>query len=228
MKELAIVGAHDRTRDNAPWDNHDIDIWVFNEWANAEWCKRWDAVIQIHKPEVYQDMSNRKDPAHWIWLQQEHGKPIYMQDVDPDVPDSVAYPLDWINKEFLSTLTFEGKEVKNYRATAAYALPLALYLGYKKIHIYGIEMEHSSEYKSQQSNFAFWVGVATGRQVPVELHCTPGLFNSELYGYEEGTENAKLYEYIDGIKTQLAQNERDGLMYAGALEFANQLLRDAQ
>ena len=90
MKTLAIVGSHPATRDNAPWDNHSIDIWVFNEAAREAWVKRWDAVFQLHKPTIYRNPNNRTDPKHWEWLQQVHGKPIYMQAHDPMVPDSIT------------------------------------------------------------------------------------------------------------------------------------------
>ena len=226
MKTVAIVGANEYTRHLAPWDNPNIDIWVFNEWANHDWCKRWDAVLQLHKPEIYQRLDNDKDPGHWAWLQQDHGKPVYMQEVDPDVPNSVRYPLEEINAEYLSTLTYKGIPVNNLGCTASLAVALALYQGYERIEVYGIEMAHSSEYRSQRANFSFWVGVATGRGVQVDLFCTHGLFHAPIYGYETDMDKDKLYEYIKGMKQQQAEAEKQVAMLEGAIQFARQLILD--
>lgn len=226
LKTVAIVGAHPKTRDLVPWDDPRVDKWLFNEWANADWCQEWDAVIQLHKPRIYRDLENKNDPAHWIWLQQEHDKPIYMQSVDPDVPDSVEYPLKAINRRFMSNLTYNGAEVMNYQSTAAYAIALALHLNYERIQVYGIEMEHSSEYRSQQPNFAFWLGVASQHAV-VDMHCSQGLIDAELYGYEVGTENEKVHKYLYGMREQMAELERKQLILKGAMQLAEQLLENS-
>ena len=226
MKKVAIVGAEDSTRDNAPWNDQSFDIWLFNEWANHDWCKRWDAVLQLHKPQIYQSSENDKDPEHWMWLQKEHGHPIYMQKVDPGIPDSVEYPLEAINKEFLSTLTYKGIQAKNFRSTMSFAVALALFQNYEHIEVYGAEMEHSSEYKSQRANFSFWVGVATGRKVPVDMRCCKGLFDGSVYGYEDVGYRDRLYEYIAGFIEQKAEAEKLVAMNDAAQQFARQLLKD--
>lgn len=229
--KVAIVGAEIHTREFAPWDDPGFDIWVFNEWANAEWCKRFTAVLQIHKSEKYRSPTSTRDPLHWEWLQEERGIPIYMQDVDPDVPDSVRYPLEEINIEYMSWLTWNDEPVKNFTSTISYAVALALYEGYTQIDIYGVELSHSSEYHSQQPTFAFWVGVAAGRKVKVNLHCSKNLFDKPLYGREELMETHELQNYIDGLTTQmgqaeanLKQAEAEFNQVVGALNLAKQML----
>ena len=108
MKKLAIVGTHKGTRNNAPFDDPDVDIWVFNESAQTtpefypnepdkQWCTRWDAVIQLHKKDVYQSPTNWVNPRHWEWLQRDHGdKVIWLQEDDENVPNGRKYPLDEI------------------------------------------------------------------------------------------------------------------------------------
>jgi hypothetical protein len=227
--KLAIVGTEERTRDLAPWDDESYHILVFNEWATAPWCKRWDKIVQIHPRSVYTSPTNDKDPQHWQFLQQKHGKPVYLQEVDPLVPDSVKYPLAEINREFLSTLTFDGQEVKNIAATVSYAVALGLYEGYEKIDIYGVELVYDLHYRRQQDNFAFWVGVGTGRKVPINLHCSEGLFNRPLYGYEEYMEyKNKLEGYIAGMEKQLADTISQANKIEGAIQFAKQLLEEEQ
>ena len=86
-KTVAIVGTHPDTRDNAPFDDPNIDIWVFNEVAGKNvkqddgsfrpWAWRVDAVFQMHLPLIYRSLLNRSDPKHWEWLQKEQDFPVY-------------------------------------------------------------------------------------------------------------------------------------------------------
>lgn len=153
-----------------------------------------------------------------------------MQKVDERVPSSVRYPLEEINKEYLSTLSFEGFPVKNFSASICYAVALGLYLGYESIDVYGVELVYDLNYRKQQPNFAFWVGIATGRKVPVNLHCSHGLFDQPLYGYEGGFMEYpnKIEGYLIGLKAQLEDEKRKVAMLEGAIQLAQQLLDEEQ
>lgn len=177
LKHLAIVGSDPDTRHLAPFDNPSIDIWVFNEAGNHEWCKRWSAVFQMHPPNIYKG-HNTKDPRHWDWLQQSHGKPIYMQAVDPQVPDSIAYPLDEARK-------LAG--VKMFSSTFAYMAALAVMQGYECIDIYGVGLS-SSEYQYQAQSYQFWYGFLRGRLGDnvsnAVTYLERNIFDAPLYGYD--------------------------------------------
>jgi hypothetical protein len=175
LKKLAIVGSGANTRDKAPWDDPTFDIWVFNESGNHPWCKRWSAVFQMHEPEIYTG-HNTKDPAHWEWLQQSHGKPIYMQEADPRVPDAVAFPLG-------DAIALSGEDY--FASTFAYMAAQAILEGYEVIHIHGIELSFS-EYQYQADCWRYWIGFLKGRlgAENVILHSGQHLFQSPRYGYE--------------------------------------------
>jgi hypothetical protein len=173
MKKLAIVGLGPATREQAPFDDPTYDIFVFNEAAQADWCKRWDVLLQLHKPEIYTG-HNTKNPKHWQWLQEKHNKPIYMQEVDPRVPDSVRYPLE-------DAIALSG--LRYLCSTICYALALAKLQGYERVDIYGIELSRT-EYEYQAANYRFWVGYMLGAGVEINLHSGAPLFKSLLYGYE--------------------------------------------
>lgn len=183
MKTLAIVGSHPRTRDNAPFDDENIDIWVLNEAANT-WARgrRVTGCFQIHIPELYQRPTNVIDPDHWLWLQNKHGYPIWMQVVDPSVPDAQKYPLDNIC-EITRNLTLHGKRVNKLTSSPAYALALAVHFGYEVIKLYGMDLESNTEYAYQREGFLFWLGVAS-QKAKIELYCCESLFDDPLYGYE--------------------------------------------
>jgi hypothetical protein len=179
LKKLAIVGSGENTRDAAPWDDLSFDIWVLNEAPNQLWCKRWNAVFQMHKPEIYTG-HNTKDAHHWEWLQRTHGKPVYMQERDERVPDSVRYPLE-------DALTLVG--VDYFAATFAYMAALAVLQDYEQIDFHGFELS-ATEYQYQAECFRFWVGFLKGRlgTENVTLHSTlyikSDLLEAPRYGYE--------------------------------------------
>ncbi|MFA5150255.1 MAG: hypothetical protein WC433_05040 [Candidatus Omnitrophota bacterium] len=177
MNKLAIVGSGPLTRNLAPYKDNNFDIWVFNEAPLNDWCERWDASFQLHKKEVYSGI-NFKNENYWQWLQEKHEKPVYMQDIDPLVPDSEKYPLD----DVLSLTGF-----RYVGMSMSYALALAILKGYEHIEIWGIELSYT-EYQFGADSWRFWVGFAQGRlgKDHVILHCGLNLFDNLLYGYEGG------------------------------------------
>lgn len=193
MKTVAIVGSQDRTRGLAPFDDPDIDIWVFNEAANQEWCKRADAVFQMHIAPIYQSPNNRSDPAHWQWLQQPHaGLTVYMQDVDALVPCSARYPIDEVCAALLQDFRqgVEPQLRRYFTSTVAYALAMAIFQEYERILIYGIEMGSNTEYFFQRPCVLFWIGLALGRGIEVDFVSGDGIFDVPLYGYEGNLETS--------------------------------------
>lgn len=191
MKKLAIVGSHPDTRGDAPFSDNDYDIWVQNEAGQAAWCKRWTACIQLHLPEIYTSPHNMSEKTHWAWLQKKHGRPIYMQDIDPRIPDSVKYPLKEIEQKLLQNFIIDGKPLVWFTSTSSYALALALYLGYEEVHVYGVQLTSNTEYGYQAANWRFWTGLAVGRGVKLVYHSGADLFQDRLYGYEGNVEIGK-------------------------------------
>lgn len=173
-KKLAIVGSAEG-RENAPFEDVTFDIWVFNEAAQSDWCKRWDACFQMHPPAIYTG-HNTKNPRHWEWLQgrYKNNQRIIMQHLDTHVPNCTVYPLG------AAKSLIGGRDY--LASTVCYALALALLENYAEIHIYGVELS-ASEYKYQAECYRFWVGFAMA-QTRVVLHSGEALFQAPLYGYD--------------------------------------------
>ncbi len=190
---VAIVGSHPRTRGDFDFAREDADIWVFNEALATNWCKRADAVFQLHSPTIWRSTQNRNDPKHYEWLQNTT-VPVYMQDHYEDVPASIKYPLD----ELFTDLFGDRKQIPYITSSVAYALAMAVYLKYKRIEVYGVEMETNTEYGHQRIGVAFWVGVAIGRGIEVDFH-SDSILNAPLYGYE-GSHRIDKSEFEERIK----------------------------
>lgn len=191
MKEtVAIVGSHPGTRGEFDFSRTDCDIWLFNEAAQADWAGRCDAVFQMHAPVIFRNPGNRNNARHYDWLRSGETPAVYMQEQYEDVPRSVTYPRHEIRSLILAN--FNGGQ-EYYTSSPAYAIALAVYSGYRRIEIYGVEMETDTEYRFQRDGIAFWVGVAVGQGIEVELHSRQFLV-APLYGYEG---DVKLeYEYF--------------------------------
>ncbi len=69
--KLAIVGFHEATRDAAPFDNPDYEIWSVNEEYNYDWLKRTDRHFQLHPRWDFTRSNNLNDPNHFAWLKNQ-------------------------------------------------------------------------------------------------------------------------------------------------------------
>ena len=178
-RRLAIVGAHELSRDNAPWDDDACEIWAISNYARAHWMRRCDAVIEIHKPVIYQHHPD--DKLYWEFLQWTD-KPVYMLDPHPDIRNVIMYPLDDIREVLLRNVFVHGQPVTNLGSSIDFALALAIYERYPVIDVYGVEMGIDTKYMTQRPGFAFWAGMAAGRGLTVNINCTDGLFPETIYG----------------------------------------------
>lgn len=162
------MGEFDQTRT-------DCDVFVFNEMVSRGSVPSADYVLQLHKPVVWRSSQNRNDSKHYDWLRST-SIPVLMQEHFEDVPSSIKFPLDEIMKEFA------GAE-KYFTTTVGFALAYAIYKKYKRIEVYGVEMETNTEYSHQRPCVAYWCGVAYGRGIEVDFHSRM-FFQSPLYGYD--------------------------------------------
>lgn len=200
MNTVCIVGSHPRTRAEMDFSRTDCDIWVFNEAMSTEWATKADAVFQMHEEAIWRNPKNRNDPKHFEWLKSGQTPTIIMQDKYDDVPQSEKYPLDEIVAELIPHLTKQGNPVKYFASSIDYALALAVYRGYKRIEVYGVELETQTEYTYQRTGFGLWCGMAAGRGIEVDLHVA--IFDFPLYGYEG--EVVLDYHIFDGRINELS------------------------
>jgi hypothetical protein len=220
MKKLAIVGSHPKTRDLAPLNNPDYDIWVFNESVSLGWAKTATAVFQMHNPIIFRNPANRNDPKHYQWLVQPQGKiEIFMQEKFEDVPNSVKYPMDQI-LAMLGTLQRGEDAVKYFTSSVAYALALGIYRNYKHIEVWGVELETNTEYQYQRENLNYWCGVAIGRGIDLIIPKESGLFRDLLYGFEGDLEVP-----ADLLETRKVTKEKERGIFRDAFKAAIESVR---
>lgn len=182
-KTVALVGTHDLTRGNAPFDDLSVDIWIFNGQSTMDWCPRANAVFDIHPAEdIYR--RSQEDVAFGKWLASEKSIPFYTPEPVPDCPNNIVYPLEAVTNNVLRNFKRNGQPNKYFTSGPCYALAMAIHLGYQHIRMYGIEMENNTEYIYQRDGIALYLGIAAGRGIDVEIDGRSMMFYSPLYGYE--------------------------------------------
>jgi len=173
MSKLVMLGTASN-RGDAPFDS-DVEIWGCGGVITREDVKRCDAVFELHprrywgRPEVLKAIN--AFPGE-----------VYMQDVYPEIPNSVRYPIEKIKETFYMPTMGESLYMTN---TVSYMLALAAVRGYTEIETYGIWMEAEGEYAYQRPNCEFYVGYLHAKGVKVTIYGGEVLTGTFLYGYEE-------------------------------------------
>ncbi len=180
MKKVAIVGFAESWKD-APFQDASIEIWGLNELH--KYVPRWNRWFELHDDETLgvtkRDLTEGEQKRHLDWLaSQPKEKPIYMQPrfCDGRFPGAVPYPLDAMIQEY----------GRYFTSSIGYMLALAISEGYQWIGLYGVDLASDQEYPGQRPNAEYFIGIARGRGIPVEIAKTSALLKAgHLYGYEK-------------------------------------------
>lgn len=164
-----------------PWADKDAEIWGVNELykiATGERGERFDRWFEIHNP----DSPSKKMEEHHEFMKVCH-IPIYMQKKDERFPMSVKYPLDEITDLFTKK-GYNG--AKYFTNSISYMIALAIYEGFKEIHVYGVDMAQQSEYSHQRPSCEYFLALAEGMGIKVHLPENSDLIKTgALYGYAD-------------------------------------------
>jgi len=152
---VAIVGfaPGSMTQVRAFFDDPGWEIWGLNQLyitfpMMAEKATRW---FQIHRRESY-DRNVDRDHSHHGWMQAQRNFPIYMETKQPDVPMSVDFPWEPLISSFGSYFT----------NSISWMIALAIFEGFKKIALYGIDMAQDSEFEYERPSVEYFLGIAKG------------------------------------------------------------------
>ncbi len=181
QKKVALVGFADSWK-LAPFSDESIEIWGLNELH--KYVPRWNRWFELHDAETLgvtvRDLSEGEQKRHLEWLAREPagGRPIYMQPqfCDGRFPAATPYPLERMVAQF----------GRYFTSTIGYMIALAIDDGYEWIGIYGIDLASDAEYPGQRPNAEYYIGIARGRGITVELAETSAICKAgHLYGYEK-------------------------------------------
>ena len=185
----------------APYDDDSFEIWGINDLYSQEGVARWDRWFQIHHPEHYKGSDGRDTlPA----MYEEYAKwdcPVYMWKKNKDIPNSVEFPFQKLVDKY-------GNYFNN---TISWLIAFAMYEGFKEIHLYGVDMQHNTEYSHQRPSCEYFIGLARGLGIEVVIPKESSLLKTKyLYGLEterEDLEKADLNQRKKNVLLQLEQAE---------------------
>lgn len=207
-RKVAIVGFADSYA-HAPFDDASVEIWGINELHR--YLPRWDRWFELHSRESFEIKGNRDQEAHVNWLRAQppvgdaKHKPIFMREIFPDIPAGVRLPLEQLSEFF-----FGSRGWPPYWASSiGYMLGMAIMDGRDAqlrpvsdqavswIGLYGIDLAASSEYADQRPNAEYFIGLAQGLGITIEI--APGsalLKNDHIYGFESREEREGVNGYV--------------------------------
>jgi hypothetical protein len=195
-KKVAIIGSAP-TVQYAPWFDETYQIWTHAICMGQ--CKRVDRMFEMHPPLIWREHVKPQWPKYYDYLK-SCPYPVYMQEKYHDVPNSVRYPKERI---FAQCRSMIGRY--HFGSQADFMIALALSEGIRHIALYGIH--YTSPVKDgdrleQLLAIKFWLGVAAGRGVTLEIPEGNPIFDtpSEVYGYESHSTKEKYQAKLDAQK----------------------------
>jgi len=174
MKPVAIVGNYPST--NIPFEE-DVDIWAIN--AHGTLHPRVDMLFQIHRKEK----GFYEADGFYEWMKENKTIPICMREKFEEIPMCIQYPFEEVYSLIPNVRqgSKELEELEYLTSTPSMAVALAILQGREKILVYGIEMDIGETYFFQRDCFTFWLGIAGGKGIEIEIHCADKIFRQGQY-----------------------------------------------
>jgi len=202
--KVAIIGKTP-SRDLAPYGDESWEIWTLSDLAAANQVPRWSRHFELHPL----DWFRQRNDHLWAWLQQPHDKPIYLQELSPEVPAGVLFPKSEV---------LRGVPRPYFTNTVSWLLAYAGVLGASEVGVYGVDMALDEEYAHQRPSCEYFIGWLEGRGCRVDIPDRSDLCKSRrLYGFDHGGNYEK--KFMDKLRElrQRHANQREKLEEAAAV-----------
>jgi len=197
MKTVRIYGLA-RNLGRTPPAVEGEEVWVANyhksyyiRLSRVKETDEWTRWFNLHSKEwmLY------KYPAGYKWYTKQT-KPIYLRDVYPDIPASVKFPREEIQKYFGGPQ--KGSPGRYFTCSVCWLIALAIMEGFERIELWGfalIDKPHKPHdcYKFERPCFFYWVQKARDLGIEVtypkevaKIPFEPGdpaTYTGPLYGY---------------------------------------------
>ncbi len=166
--KITIVGKGRGWKD-APKED---EIWGVNElclWRDV------DLVFEIHDLEWLSTV-NKTEKENLLKITEyvnKNNTPIVLQEKHPDIPTSIAFPLDEMHTDYFTN-------------SISLMIAYAIYKGATQIDLYGCVLWRGSGYTFEKPNIEYWIGYARGLGVKVNIHGVSNLLKSNnglVYGF---------------------------------------------
>ena len=221
-KALCILGTA-TTMKEAPFEDDSFEMWGVSGLLGSPDCKRLDKVFELHPWYEVRSM------LPLLQTMEESKLPIYMQEVQAEVPRSVQFPRDELREMFHLDVMGDHLYVTN---TITWMILLGIYEGYTDFSLFGVHMAHESEYSYQRASCTWALGIIHGKMLAGEDYRIHVPEDSEImraryeYGFGQPTKLMMRMEHrrkqyvmgLDQVDKQMEDLRRSRYRTEGALE----------
>lgn len=159
------------------------EVWGINALGDIVKCDRIFHMDDVRIQEARAEADPDGAIAKMLRWMRKHPGPIITSRAHPDYPGLVEFPLE----DVLNTCGFPY-----FNSTAAYAVAYALFLGVKRIGLYGIDYTYPDVHAAEKGRACveFWLGIATARGINIQIGQTSTLMDARVpppervYGYD--------------------------------------------
>jgi hypothetical protein len=172
-----------------------------------------DAVFEVHLKTIWEKEINPMTNKPIIMAANDRAdiKTVYLHNVDADIPKSVEFPREHIEKKYTKYIP----ESDMFYATNSivWMIILGIEQGYEQIDMYGVHLECDQEWAFERPCVEFWMGIAAGMGIKINVATAADVCRgSHIYGYAEiETQRKKIQSRIEGFQTRLADMNRQRL-----------------
>ena len=213
-KKIAILGFAGTSRNLAPFNNPEWEIWGLNAlFKEIPWASNFTRWFEFHPYKDMISLAAGGGPEYIQFLKQLK-IPLYTEIHYEEFPTSVPYPLEKLCEYFhigtdeirrmIKNEHVEMDNVKNPYFTNSISMMMALAIyemlqensGIEEIGLWGVDMAHSTEYHAQRPSCEFFLGICEGLRIMGKLKTwtlpkeSSLLKTKYIYGYEFEHENA--------------------------------------
>lgn len=159
------------------------EVWGINAVAGVIMCDRVFHMDDVRVQEVRAQAAPESNIAAMLdWLR-VHPGPIITSRAHPDYPGLVEFPLEDVLNAF---------RIAYFNSTAAYAVAYAVWLGVKRISIFGMDFTYANSHQAEQGRACveYWLGIAASRGIAVTVAKKSSLldacetFAQKFYGFD--------------------------------------------
>lgn len=222
-KKLAIVGFSPKSRDLAPCEDPEWEIWSCNH--VYRYIPRTDVIFEIHKHDELEAKYGAENWQQYSNYLKTTKATVYMMEEHPDYPNVKRLPFEELVQEFgwLRETVEDGEcgyvrslsHDATFKSTLAYMMAMAIRENrWETIAIYGVDMSVDSEWRHQRMNFSMFIGWARGAGIQVILPDNSALLREgyiQFYGYHDS--QAEKYKEVI-LKLQARVKQADDTLQA--------------
>jgi SAM-dependent methyltransferase len=159
------------------------EVWGINAVGGVVMCDRVFHMDDVRIQEIRARARPKSNIARMLEWIKVHPGPIITSRAHPDYPGLVEFPL----RDVLHTF-----QHAYFNSTPSYAVAYAIWLGVKKISLYGLDFTYANSHDAEKGRACveFWLGIAAARGINFAIPKDSTLLDAintqaeRLYGYD--------------------------------------------